>query len=368
MPPSAKVSLRSSNPPSNFNLEFLSEYGLFLAKTVTVVAAILIIMAAAVANTLKQKREGKGAITVTHLNKEIDKLRDEIRKVVDEPRQYKQEAREEKKKHRQEQKARKKGGDASVRDRLYVMDFEGDPKAAHVDDLRQAITAVLSMVRDGRDEVLLRLESPGGMVHAYGLAASQLQRIRTRNIPLTICVDKVAASGGYMMACVASKLVAAPFAYIGSIGVLVQLPNFHRLLKEKHVDFEMVTAGEYKRTLTMFGENTAKGRQKLTEDVQEIHDLFKNFIRQARPQMDVDRLATGEVWLGTRARELGLVDDIGTSDEAIVSACADRDVYLVAYEKKKKITDRLGNMLESALDNTLLRWLQRSKSRDELVS
>ena len=218
-------------------LEFLSEYGLFLAKTLTVVAALLIIMAAALANAMKQKKEGKGAITVTHLNEDLKHLSDAIKNVVEDEQSLKEAAKAEKKKLKQEKKALKKSGNAAEeKKRVYVIDFDGDPKASQVEELRQAITAVLAMAREEKDEVLLRLESPGGMVHAYGLAASQLHRVRSKNIPLTICVDKVAASGGYMMACVASKLIAAPFAYIGSIGVLVQIPNFHRLLKDKNVD------------------------------------------------------------------------------------------------------------------------------------
>ena len=354
-------------------MEFLAEYGLFLAKTVTIVVAILIIMAAAVANAMRQKKDDKGNITVTHLNKEIDDLKVEISQAVEDEDTLKQAAKEDKKqakKEKKEKKARKKTEDnnAAQKKRIFVLDFEGDPKASQVDDLRQVVTAVLAMARVGTDEVLLRLESPGGMVHAYGLAASQLHRIRTKEIPLTICVDKVAASGGYMMACVASKLIAAPFAYIGSIGVLVQLPNFNRLLKEKNVDFEMVTAGEHKRTLTMFGENTDKGREKMAEDVQEVHTLFKDFIKTSRPDMNVDELATGETWLGSRAEELGLVDAISTSDEYIVDACEEAEVYQVAYEKKKKFTDKLGSVLESALDNTLMRWMQRSRNKDELIT
>jgi serine protease SohB len=366
-------------------LEFFSEYGLFLAKTVTIVAAILVLMAAAVANAMRQKKDGKGEITVTHLNKEIDNLRDEIRHVVEDEQTLKADAKADKKQKKLEKKEAKKEAkreakkdqkakkdDASeeseVKKRIYVLDFDGDPKASQVEDLRQAITAVLTMIRPESDEILLRLESPGGMVHAYGLAASQLHRIRSKDIPLTICVDKVAASGGYMMACVATNLIAAPFAYIGSIGVLVQIPNFNKLLKKKNVDFEMVTAGEHKRTLTMFGENTAKGREKMLEDVQEVHELFKGFIQDSRPGMEIDKLATGETWLGSRAHELGLVDEVATSDEIIINSCATADVYHVAYEKKKGITDKLGSLMENALDNTLMRWLQRSGSKDEFIS
>jgi len=355
-------------------LEFLSEYGLFLIKTVTIVAAILVVMATAFANTMKQKKGGKGEISVTHLNKDVENYRDEIRHVVENAQTLKAEDKADKKKKKlekkEEKKARKKDNseESELKKRIYVLDFDGDPKASQVEDLRQAITAVLTMIRPDSDEILLRLESPGGMVHAYGLAASQLHRIRSKDIPLTICVDKVAASGGYMMACVASNLIAAPFAYIGSIGVLVQIPNFNKLLKKKNVDFEMVTAGEHKRTLTMFGENTAKGREKMLEDVTEVHELFKGFIKDSRPGMDIDKLATGETWLGSRALELGLVDEVATSDEIITDACATADVYQVAFEKKKGITDKLGSLMENALDNTLMRWLQRSGNKGEFIS
>jgi serine protease SohB len=362
-------------------LEFFSEYGLFLAKTVTIVVAILVLMAAAVANAMRQKKDGKGEITVTHLNKEVENLRDEIRHVVEDAqtlkadakadkKQKKLEKKEAKREAKREQKAKKNdtAEESEVKKRIYVLDFDGDPKASQVEELRRAITAIMTMIRPESDEILLRLESPGGMVHSYGLAASQLHRIRSKDIPLTICVDKVAASGGYMMACVASNLIAAPFAYIGSIGVLVQIPNFNKLLKKKNVDFEMVTAGEHKRTLTMFGENTAKGREKMLEDVTEVHDLFKGFIRDSRPGMDIDKLATGETWLGSRALELGLIDEVATSDEIITNACAEADVYHVAYEKKKGIADKLGSLMENTLDNTLLRWLQRSGSKDEFIS
>ena len=351
-------------------VEFLAEYGLFLAKTVTIVIAIIIIMATAVANTMKQRGEDKGSIIITHLNKEINDLKDEIFKAVEDEHTLKKVHKEEKKKAKKKKKEKKKslGKEDDAKKRIFVLNFDGDPKASQVDELRKAITAVLTVAKPEKDEVMLRLESPGGMVHAYGLAASQLQRIRSRKIPLTICVDKVAASGGYMMACVANKLIAAPFAYIGSIGVLVQMPNFNRLLKEKHVDYEMVTAGEYKRTLTMFGENTKEDREKMEEDIQEVHTLFKDFVRTSRPDMDIDKLATGETWLGSRARELGLVDETGTSDEYIVAACDNAEVYQVTYEKKKKITDKLGSMLEGAFDNILMRWLQRSGNKDELIS
>jgi len=209
------------------------------------------------------------------------------------------------------------------------------------------------------DEVVIRLSSAGGLVHAYGLAASQVKRIRDRGVPLTVCVDTVAASGGYMMACVADKLIAAPFAIIGSIGVVAQIPNFHRLLKKNDIDVELITAGEYKRTLTIFGENTEKGREKFTEDVQSTQELFKDFISQSRPGVDIEKVATGEHWYGAQAVELALVDELMTSDEYLVSRSEDCDVFEVVYHRKKTFSERFAHIAEGSLDRVLLRWVSR---------
>ena len=164
-------------------------------------------------------------------------------------------------------------------------------RASTVSSLAEEITALLNIATPN-DEVLLRLESAGGVVHGYGLAAAQLMRIRAQHIPLVVAIDKIAASGGYLMACVADKILAAPFAIIGSIGVVVQLPNFHRLLKDKHIDFELHTAGEFKRTITLFVENTKEGKEKLQHEIEDIHGLFKNLIHDYRQQIDIDKVAT----------------------------------------------------------------------------
>jgi serine protease SohB len=244
------------------------------------------------------------------------------------------------------------------RRRVYVLSFDGDMEASGLESLRQEITAVLTMA-EPQDEVMLRLESPGGMVHAYGLASSQLLRFKQKNIPLTVCVDKVAASGGYMMACVADRLIAAPFAILGSIGVLVQLPNIHRLLKKNDVDFEMITAGEYKRTLTPFSEITEKGREKVKQDVEEMHELFKQWVKQYRPVVDIDQIATGETWVGLQAQERNMVDMISTSDDYLVQACDQADVYEVNYEIRVPLGEKLGGVLQKAMDKTLMNWWQR---------
>lgn len=365
-------------------IEFLTDYGLFLAKTLTLVLAFLFVVMMLVANAGRQKGEGKprGHVSVVKLNEELDHMKDDIRHAILDEELLKHEEKEHKKKEKADRKARskalKQGGGQSLatgaddadllpesgRPRVFVLDFDGDTEASAVEDMRNLITAVLQVARSGTDEVMLRLESPGGMVHAYGLAASQLARLRRHGIALTICVDKVAASGGYMMACIANRLLAAPFAYIGSIGVLVQLPNVHRLLKDNKVDYEMITAGEYKRTLTTFGENTAADRAKVQEEVDEMHRLFKEFILEYRPSLDITSVATGEVWSGTQALARGLVDAIDTSDEWLLAKCADADVYEVHWEHRRKLADRLSALLEGSLTTAFKRalghWMHRA--------
>lgn len=236
-----------------------------------------------------------------------------------------------------EARARKKNNE-----KVYVLDFNGDTAASAVSSLREEITLILATAKAGRDRAVLRLESPGGMVHGYGLAAAQLVRLRDAGFHLTICVDKVAASGGYMMACIASEIVSAPFAVVGSIGVVAQVPNFNRLLKEKHIDFELYTAGQFKRTVTMFGENTAEGKAKFEEELQQTHNLFKHFVEKYRPQLNVEKVATGEHWYGQDAIDLNLVDQLKTSDEYLLGLLPQHDVYLIQTRKKPTLGEKLG--------------------------
>ena len=212
------------------------------------------------------------------------------------------------------------------------------------------------LVAREQDEVLLRLESTGGMVHAYGLAASQLSRIREKNIKLTIAVDKVAASGGYLMACVGDHILAAPFAVIGSIGLITQIPNFNRLLKKHDIDYEQVTAGEFKRTVTMFGETTDKARQKLKEEVEDTHMLFKDFVKEQRPVIDLEKVATGEYWLGTRAHALNLVDELRTSDDYLMLLRDETDLYEVHYKIRQKFSDKVFSLFSRLQRNTLVNY------------
>lgn len=346
-------------------MEFLFNYGLFLAKTATLVVAIIAVLIVIVAVGSRQRREGRGHIEVTDLGERYDEYRHQLEQVVlDEPARkllHKAEQKAEKLKAKAA-KSKKDEADSERRQRLYVLDFDGDIKASHTDALREAISAVLTLA-EPRDEVLVRLESGGGMVHAYGLAASQLQRIRNANIPLTVAVDKVAASGGYMMACIANRIVSAPFAVIGSIGVMAQIPNIHRLLKKHDIDVELHTAGEFKRTLTVLGENTERGRQKFLEELEQTHQLFKQFVAEHRPQVEIDSIATGEIWYGSQALSRNLVDELVTSDEYLMSRREGCDIYQVSYVEKRHWQEKLGLSLEAGLDRLLLRWLGRAQQR-----
>ena len=333
-------------------MEFLTEYGLFLAKAVTVVVALLIIIGSIASVGQRGRKQEKGHIEVEKLNSSIEAMGDALESAVAQPAELK--------KHQKQRakEAKKQAKSAEQRRRVFLLNFKGDLRAAAVANLREEITAVLSQA-NSKDEVVVRLESAGGMVHSYGLAASQLDRVVKKGVPLTVCVDKVAASGGYMMACVADKILAAPFSILGSIGVVAQMPNFHRLLKKHDVDYEMLTAGEYKRTLTMFGENTEKGREKFVEDLEDTHQLFKDFVKQHREGVDIDAIATGEIWLGTKAKEMNLVDDLKTSDEYLVEQTANADVFEVSYVHKKTLQEKVGLAAENSADQLLLRWWNR---------
>ncbi len=350
-------------------MEFLTDYGLFLAKTVTFVIAVAVIIVIGVAAGMKNKGLEKGSIVVTKINDQFSEVFELMRSAILDEKAYKDLKKQEKKSEKEEAKKKKDKKDKDsandsdeARKRAFVTEFNGDIKATATDELREVVTAILE-VAEPRDEVILKLESPGGMVHGYGLAASQLARITAKDIPLTVCVDKVAASGGYMMACVAQKIISAPFAIIGSIGVLAQLPNFHRLLKKHDIDYELLTAGKYKRTLTMLGENTEEGREKFKEELEDTHVLFKEFITKHRPQVDIETVATGEIWFGQRAQDQKLVDEIATSDEYLTRLYKDVDIFEVKYEQKKSITEKLGVNISTGVEQAVVRVINKLNTR-----
>jgi len=345
-------------------LEFLYEYGLFVAKAVTLVIAFIVVVSTIVGLASKQKH-GKGQLEIVSISEQLKDITNYAKQVLLDKNALKKLAKEQKKEAKAKNKAKNKAkiteqGEESEKSRLYVIDFKGSMDANEVEHLREEITAILC-VANKEDEVLVRLESGGGVVHGYGLAASQLQRIKEKGLKLTIAVDKVAASGGYMMACVADKLLASQFAYIGSIGVLAQLPNFNKLLKKNDIEFEQHTAGEFKRTLTVFGENNDEGRAKFKEEIEEIHVLFKDFVQSQRPDMDIDKVATGEYWPGIKAKSLGLIDDITTSDDYILSHYPAREIFSVKYAVKKNVAEKLGMSAANVVERVFMKSMSKER-------
>ena len=335
--------------------EFLADYGLFLLKTLTFVLAIVaIILTAAAAGRKASQQDG---LEVEHLNDRFRKLANGLKRAVMTKTDWKAYAKEEKERQKSADKSDER------RPRTFVLDFKGDLKASAVPSLREEVSAVIDVAEEG-DDVVLRLDNQGGVVHEHGLAASQLVRLRDRKIPLTVVVDRVAASGGYLMACVADRILAAPFAILGSIGVIAQLPNFNRLLDSHGVDFEQVTAGKYKRNVTMFGKNTDEDRARLKEQLEEVHDLFKGIVGEYRPGLDMEAVGTGEHWYGKRALELGLADELKTSDELLMSLVSDRELYRLHFRVKQPLQKRLMSGVDSALHSLEeFRWKRRFESR-----
>jgi len=322
--------------------EFLFSYGLFIAKIITGLVALVFAVAIVSGS---RKKEDASSLKVTNLNDKYRELKDTVTQSILDKKEYKALLKEREKSAKKDKESSKV---STARPKLFVLDFEGDIRASEVETMRDEVTAVLS-VAEPQDEVFMKLDNSGGVVHEHGLAASQLQRIKDAKLNFTVSVDKVAASGGYMMACVADKIVAAPFAIVGSIGVLAQLPNFNRLLDKVGVDWEQHTAGEYKRTVTMFGENSDKERDKLKLELQETHDLFRDFVLENRSKLDIDQVSTGEHWYGKQALELNLVDELITSDEYLIKALDEFDIYEISLEVKQGLQDKLlGGLFSSA--------------------
>lgn len=306
------------------------EYLLFLAKTLTVVVAIIAVILAFLSLSRRQ-REAEG-LKVINLNTRLRRAADQVRLALL--------PKAERKRLVKQRKKESKASKSEQRKRIFVIDFRGDIRASATSSLREEVSALISVAEPG-DEVLVRLENTGGLVHEHGLAASQLVRIRECGIPLTVAVDKVAASGGYLMACVADRILAAPFAIVGSIGVLAQVPNFRRLLDERGIAVEQVKAGRYKRTVSMFGEVTDEDREKLREELEEVHGLFQAMVAKYRPQLDLERVATGEYWYGSRALELELVDALGTSDDWLAQRVGEAEVWKLEWRARKRLMDKL---------------------------
>ena len=335
-------------------LEIFLEYGLFLLKVITVLISVIVLISFVAASKKSTSAEG---LEIENLNDKYKGLSDSLNKVVMEKDEWK-------KKQKSEKAIAKKNKKKKTRKpKAYILDFIGDIKASAVPSLREEVTAILDIAKRN-DQIVLRLDNHGGVVHEHGLAASQLARIRQKKIHLTVVVDKVAASGGYLMASVANKIYAAPFAILGSIGVIAQLPNFNRLLDNYGVEFEQITAGQYKRNVTMFGKNTDEDREKLKDQLEEIHELFKSSVNEYRPQLDLEKVATGEHWYGTKALELGLIDEIKTSDELLIEMSKKYDIFSVKLKIKKPLKKRLMSNIDSLLEKVDdIRWKKRFETK-----
>lgn len=337
-------------------MEWWSLYSLFAAKVATFLLALIVVLVMiARARSAGRQRGGEASLSIKERKERFQPRQHQLQGVRMSDSEYK---RWQKEQHKEE-KARLKE-DLSEQPVIWVLDFDGDLQASGTDEMAEEITSLIEGARKG-DEVVLRLESGGGLVHAYGLAAAQLDRLRDAGLKLTVCVDRVAASGGYMMACCADHLVAAPFAVIGSIGVVAQVPNVHRLLKKHDVDVEILTAGEHKRTLTMLGENTEEGRRKFLEDLADTHALFKQHVRQRRPQLDIDQVADGDIWYGQQAVERGLIDGVQTSEGYLSQRAREGvDIFEVSLTPPRSLVARLAHGAESTLQRTLDACLQRA--------
>lgn len=332
-------------------MDQLIEFGLFVGKTLIIVFGIIAVILTMASVALRSKAQVAN-ISVTNLNEKLKKYSNELKNNILNKKELKKEHKKQKKEEAEAEKESKP--------KIYVINFEGDIQASGVDNLREEVTAILSVAEKGT-EVVACIESPGGVVHGYGLAASQLQRIKDAGLKLTICVDKVAASGGYMMACTGHKIIAAPFAILGSIGVLAQVPNLHRFLKKHDVDYEEITAGEYKRTVSFFGEITPQGKEKFKDQMEDTHKLFKEFVSSNRPQVELSQVATGEYWFGHRALELKLVDELKTSDQYLMELSKDNQIYQVTKEKKKSFSEKVAENMSLALNLAFAKVLTQFK-------
>ncbi|WP_027966814.1 protease SohB [Halomonas halocynthiae] len=322
--------------------EALQELAMFFVQLVLVAVVVGVL-----ASHLLRRRDDGGApgkLQLDDLNAQYDRRQKQLEKSVE--NQEKSEGwrkltswLKKRRNHNNSQNMNQAEDEAEAR--VWVLDFNGDMKASSAGRLGEEISALLG-VASSNDEVVLRLESPGGLVHAYGHAAAELDRLKQAGISTTVCVDRVAASGGYLMACGADKLIAAPFAVLGSIGVIAQVPNIHRLLKRHDIDVELHTAGRYKRTLTLMGENDEAGREKFQEDLEVVHQLFKRYVAERRPALDIEQVASGESWHGSDALSLGLIDELGTSEQYLIDKLNNSRVTAVRLVERSTLASRLG--------------------------
>ena len=342
-------------------MEILTDYFIFLLKVFTIAIAITVPLLLIIGSS-KGKSQPKGKLSITNLSEKFESMGNAVKSSLMNPKELKKF----KKDLSKDKKKKDKNKEKDEKDSAFVLNFKGDIQATEVEKLKQEINAILLSEAPCK-EVIIRVESGGGSAYAYGLCAAELKRLVDNDINLTVCIDKVAASGGYLMSCVASKIIAAPWAIVGSIGVIAQMPNFHRLLKKNSIDFEMHTAGAYKRTLTTLGENTEEGRKKFKSDLEDLHIIFKDFVKEQRPQVDTEVVATGEVWQGKEAIDVGLIDSIETSDNYLVSLSKKVNLFEIEFVEKKNLSEKFAFSMQIILEKSLLKFYDLI-NRDRFIS
>lgn len=321
-----------------------AEYGIFVLKLVTVAVIVIAVVLMIAGARQASKGEKGGKLVIKKLNEKYEDYQDAIDHMRLEKKAYKA----------KQKQLKKEAKNTDNREAVYVLAFEGDMEASQVEALREEVTALLTTLQAG-DEVLIKLNSPGGVVNGYGLAASQIQRLRDAGVKVTVAIDQVAASGGYMMAAVASQICAAPFAFIGSIGVVAQMPNFHRFLQDRKIDVELITAGKNKRTLTMFGENTDEARDKFKQDITSIHDQFKAHVAKGRRSVEIEEVADGDYWTAQEAYDKKLVDRLITSDQLLQELAANKDLISISYQRKVPLAQQVSKFADSLLHSASVR-------------
>lgn len=234
-----------------------------------------------------------------------------------------------------------------VRKTAVLLSFNGDINATEVIEFGRAVSMIVQM-KDLVSEVYIIINSGGGVVNGYGLLASEIERLHYSEIETYALIDQVAASGGYMAACVANHVVAAPFAYIGSIGVVSEMPNFNQILSDNGINIEQHTAGKSKRTVTPLGKITDEDRNEFKKKLERIHRSFINHVSHYRNINDADEnknsiIFSGDYWIAeeTVELELGLVDEISTSQEFLLDKMKEYNIIEITFQENKTKKSKL---------------------------
>jgi serine protease SohB len=242
---------------------------------------------------------------------------------------------------------------------IAVVSFDGDVRATK----RKIVSALIDELivnKDKLSEAVVVVNSPGGSVAEYGLLYAEMERIRAAGISLTVCIDTYAASGGYLMSLPANRIVAAPFAFVGSVGVVAYSPNIHRLLKKHDIEPRLFTAGEFKRTVTLIGDDDEEAKQHFQHQLESLHGLFLAAVKKYRTGANFEKIGTGDHWTAeeSQTQNLGLVDHIATSREYLLKLNADRDLVHLS-QKKHMLEGGLGRFAAQLSEELVDRILTR---------